>query len=158
MVESLTKTDPMRQKMVITPPPYRHSTGEVVGRFLAGLKEQKQIWGYRVAGQGVVVPPYGYSEIDGSSGGEWVPVHSTGQVIAVARVHRPIENLHPVSDPFAFVLVKLDGSDTAMAHIVKEDLDRLTVGSRVQAAWKPDNERTGSIHDIECFRVLGGGS
>ena len=52
--------------------PYKHSTGPVIGRFLAGLKEQKTIWGQRVSGQGVVVPPTGYSEVDGSEGGEWV--------------------------------------------------------------------------------------
>ena len=58
--------------------PYKHSTGETVGRFLAGLKEQKKIWGRRVAGQGVVVPPIGYSEIDAAAGGEWVEVKDDG--------------------------------------------------------------------------------
>ena len=47
--------------------PYKHSTGETVGRFLAGLKEQKTIWGQRVKGQGVVVPPMGYSELDAAA-------------------------------------------------------------------------------------------
>ena len=37
--------------------PYKHSTGETIGRFLAGLKEQRTIWGQRTAGLGVVVPP-----------------------------------------------------------------------------------------------------
>ncbi len=154
MSKTTTTVAPMRQRMDITPPAYTHSTGEVIGRFLAGLKEQKGIWGYRVALQGVVVPPLGYSEIDASGEGEWVPVGSSGVVTAVAKVHRPIEGLHPASGPFAFVLVKLDGADTAMAHIVKDDIDRLAVGSRVEAVWKPDNERTGTIRDIDCFKVL----
>jgi uncharacterized OB-fold protein len=134
--------------------PYKHSTGEVIGRFLAGLKEQKTIWGQRVAGLGVVVPPLGYSEIDGSTGGEWVPVAPTGVVTAVARVHRPLERLHPFSTPFAFVLVKLDGADTALAHVVRDDLDRLHVGTRVEAVWAPDDERRGTIRDIACFKVI----
>jgi len=135
--------------------PYKHSTGEVVGRFLAGLKEQKRIWGQRAAGQGVVVPPLGYSEVDASPGGEWVEVQDSGVVTAAAVVHSPIEGLHPFSSPFAFVLVRLDGADTAMAHVVKDDLDRLTVGSRVAAVWAADDERTGSIRDIACFRIVG---
>ena len=135
--------------------PYKHSTGEVIGRFLAGLKEQKRIWGQRVAGQGVVVPPLGYSEIDGSSAGEWVEVKPTGVVTAVAVVHEPVPGLHPFPPPFAFVLVKLDGADTALAHVVKDDLDHLHIGARVEAVWAPDGERTGSIRDITCFRVLG---
>jgi hypothetical protein len=135
--------------------PYKHSTGETIGRFLAGLKEQKTIWGQRVAGQGVVVPPVGYSEVDGSEGGEWVAVKPTGAVTAFARVHSPIAGLHPFTEPFAFVLVRLDGADTAMAHVVRKDLDKLRVGTRVEAVWKPDTERIGSIRDIESFRVIG---
>jgi uncharacterized OB-fold protein len=136
--------------------PYKHSTGETIGRFLAGLKEERAIWGQRAAGQGVVVPPLGYSEVDGSPGGEWVRVAPRGVVTAVARVHRPIAGLHPVERPFAFVLVKLDGADTALAHVVTDDLDALRVGARVEAVWKPDGERVGSIRDIACFRVVEG--
>ena len=142
---------PMRLD-VVSEFPYKHSTGEVIGRFLAGLKEQKRIWGQRVAGQGVVVPPLGYSEVDASAGGEWVEVQPTGTVTAVAVVREPIANLHPVDRPFAFVLVKLDGADTALAHVVTDDLDTLRVGARVAAVWAA--ERTGSIRDIECFRVV----
>jgi uncharacterized OB-fold protein len=135
--------------------PYKHSTGETIGRFLAALKEQKTIWGQRVAGLGVVVPPLGYSEIDASPGGDWVEVASTGTVTAVAVVHEPIAGLHPSAAPFAYVLVKLDGADTALAHVVTADLDRLRIGSRVEAVWAPDGERRGSIRDIACFRVVG---
>jgi len=134
--------------------PYKHSTGATIGRFLAGLKEQKKIWGQRVAGQGVVVPPLGYSEVDGSAGGDWVEVQPTGVVTAVARVFEPIDHLHPSDKPFAFVLVQLDGADTAMAHIVRTDLDKLVVGSRVEAIWKDDDARTGSIRDIDCFCII----
>ena len=134
--------------------PYKHSTGEVIGRFLAGLKEQKQVWGQRVAKQGVVVPPLGYSEVDASPGGEWVAVKDTGEVTAVAIVHEPVSRLHPSTSPFAFVLVRLDGADTALAHIVKDGLERLRVGSRVQAVWAPDDERKGSVLDISRFRLI----
>lgn len=134
--------------------PYKHSTGATIGRFLAGLKEQKVIWGQRVSGQGVVVPPVGYSEVDGSEAADWVAVKDTGTVTAAAVVHHPIDGLHPVSTPFAFVLVRLDGADTAMAHIVTDHPDRLKVGARVQAVWAPDDQRTGTIRDITCFRLI----
>ncbi|MFQ5665218.1 MAG: OB-fold domain-containing protein [Candidatus Binatia bacterium] len=134
--------------------PYKHSTGPVIGRFLAGLKEQKKIWGQRVSGQGVVVPPLGYSEIDGSDAGDWVAVGDTGVVTAVAVVHQPIEGLHPLAVPFAFVLVRLDGADTALAHVVKDGLESLRVGARVRAVWAPGGERQGSIRDILCFRLV----
>jgi uncharacterized OB-fold protein len=134
--------------------PYKHSTGATIGRFLAGLKEQKTIWGQRVPGQGVVVPPVGYSEVDASAAGEWVAVKDTGTLTAVAVVHQPIDRLHPFAEPFAYVLVKLDGADTAMVHVAKGDLARLKVGARVQAVWAPDGERTGHVRDLGYFRVV----
>jgi uncharacterized OB-fold protein len=146
-------TEPMRQRLTLEFP-YKHSTGETVGRFLAGLKDQKKIWGRRAAGQGVVVPPLDYSEVDASASGEWVELRDTGVVTACAVVHRPIDRLHPFAEPFAFVLVRLDGADTAMAHVVKDGHDKVRVGARVQAVWKADGERVGSIRDIEQFRVL----
>ncbi len=148
-----SETAPMSERRTMEFP-YKHSTGPVVGRFLAGLKDQKRIWGQRVAGQGVVVPPTGYSEVDASEGGEWVEVKDTGTVTAAAIVREPIEGLHPFSSPFAFVLVKLDGADTALAHVVKDDLDTLTVGARVQAVWAPAEQRRGSIRDIAHFRLI----
>jgi uncharacterized OB-fold protein len=38
--------------------------------------------------------------------------------------------------------------------VVKDDLGTLKVGSRVQAVWAPDDERTGHMRDIACFRVV----
>lgn len=134
--------------------PYKHSTGETVGRFLAGLRDQKTIWGQRAEGLGVVVPPHGYSEADGSPGGEWVAVAAAGTVTAVAVVRSPIPGLHPSADPFAFVLVRLGGADTALAHLVRDRIDDVRVGSRVEAVWKADGDRTGSILDIACFRLV----
>jgi uncharacterized OB-fold protein len=145
--------EPLQQRQALEFP-YKHSTGPVVGRFLAGLKEQKKIWGQRGSGQGVVVPPTGYSEVDGSPAGDWVEVKDTGVVTAAAIVHHPIEGLHPSASPFAFVLVRLDGADTALAHIVIENLDTLEVGARVQAVWAPDDQRRGHIRDIACFRLV----
>jgi hypothetical protein len=148
-----TFVEPMSQRMTVQFP-YKHSTGEVTGRFLAGLKEQKRIWGRRVSGQGVVVPPNSYSELDAKAGGEWVEVKDEGTVAAVAVVRKPIADLHHESAPFAFVLVKLDGADTALAHVVRERIDDVRVGSRVKAVWAPDDQRKGTIRDIACFRLV----
>ncbi|HJW69774.1 MAG TPA: OB-fold domain-containing protein [Candidatus Binatia bacterium] len=134
--------------------PYKHSTGEIIGRFLAGLRDQRRIWGQRVPGQGVIVPPLGYGETDAADGGEWVAVANTGTVAAVAVVHEAVEGLHPAAAPFAFVLVRLDGADTALPHVVTEGVDRVRVGSRVEAVWRPDGERVGSIRDIAGFRPV----
>ena len=152
MPSSQPYVEPMRAEVTMEFP-YKHSTGETIGRFLAGLQQQQKIWGQRVAGQGVVVPPLGYSEIDASVGGEWVEVKPSGTVTAVAGVTTPLPGLHPSEAPFAFVLVKLDGADTALAHIVVDGHDRVQIGSRVEAVWA--DERTGTIRDIARFRLVG---
>lgn len=145
---------PMSQRMTVQFP-YKRSTGEVTGRFLAGLRDQGLVWGRRVPGQGVVVPPNSWSEVDATTGGEWVRVADVGTVTAVAIVEKPIEHLHPVASRFAFVLVKLDGADTALAHVVTSRVDELRVGSRVRAVWTPAGERRGTIRDIACFEIAG---
>ena len=149
-----TSVEPMSQRMTVKFP-YKRSTGEVTGRFLAGLKEQKKIWGRRVSGQGVVVPPNSYSEIDAKAGGDWVEVKDEGVVTAVGVVQKPVADLHPSDRPFAYVLVKLDGADTALAHIVRERIGELKVGSRVKAVWAADDARKGTIRDIDCFKLVG---
>ena len=92
--------------------PYKRSTGEVTGRFLAGLKEQKKIWGRRIAGQGVVVPPNSYSEIDAKTGGEWGRGEGPGHRDRRRR-GRLVAGRRPAPErpSFAYVLVKLDGAD-----------------------------------------------
>ena len=149
----MAETAPMDQKQLVEFP-YTHSTGNTVGRFLAGLRDQKKIWGERAAGLGVVVPPHGYSEADGSETSEWVEVAPTGTLTAVAVVHSPVSGFHPVDSPFAYVLVKLDGADTALAHIVIDGVAQCRVGTRVEAVWAPDDARTGTIRDIASFRPI----
>ena len=153
----MTPEAPLHQDTVMEFP-YRHSTGEAIGRFLAGLKEQKKIWGQRVAGQGVVVPPLGYSEVDGSADAQWVEVADRGVVTAFAIVHKPIAQLHPYEQPFAFVLVRLEGADTSLPHVVADDLSQLRIGTRVEAVWKSDADRVGSLRDIERFRTIASGA
>jgi uncharacterized OB-fold protein len=48
--------------------------------------------------------------------------------------------------PFAYVRVRLDGADTDLLHIAREEL---AVGTRVHAVWA--KERTGTIRDISHF-------
>jgi hypothetical protein len=135
--------------------PYTRTLGPVVGPFLTGLRDGT-IRGIRSRDGRVLVPP---TEWDPSTGEsldptDLVDVGPGGVVESWAWVTQPTGK-HPLQTPFAFALVKLDGADTAMAHVVRDGLDRLRVGSRVEAVWRPDDERVGSIRDIACFRLVG---
>jgi uncharacterized OB-fold protein len=127
---------------------YRRSCGPVIGRFLAGLREQR-IEGVRTAAGRVIVPPVEYDPDNGEPTGELVPVSSTGTVVSWAWVAEPRPG-HPLQRPFAWALIKLDGADTAMLHAVDAGRPaRIKTGSRVKARFAA--ERSGHIRDLACF-------
>jgi uncharacterized OB-fold protein len=127
---------------------YTRSVGPVIGRFFTGLRDGKVI-GVRTAAGRVIVPPFEYDPDTGEALDDFVEVGAAGVVMTWAWVNAPRTN-HPLQRPFAWALVRLDGADTAMLHAVDTgDESRMATGMRVRVRWLA--ERTGDIHDIECF-------
>ncbi len=130
--------------------PYSRSVGPVIGAFLTGLREGRFL-GATGSGGRVVVPPAEYDPLTGEDTGELVEVGPGGVVESWAWVARPLRN-HPRTRPFAWALIRLDGADTAMLHVVDAaGPDALTSGDRVTARFKPEAERVGSVTDVEAF-------
>ncbi len=58
----------------------------------------------------------------------------------------------PLDRPVTLGLVRLDGADAALLHHVLEPGDEpLEIGERVELVVRPEEQRTGSILDIEGF-------
>lgn len=130
---------------------YRRSCGPIIGRFLAGLKEER-IEGVRTKTGRVLVPAVEYDET-GEPIVEFVTLPPTGVVTTWAWVETPRPN-HPLQKPFAWALVKLDGADTAMLHAVDAgSASRMKSGVRVRARFAA--ERVGHIRDLACFELEG---
>lgn len=128
--------------------PYTRSTGEVIGRFFAALKERR-ILGIRARDGRVLVPPQEYDPESGESLDDWVEVGQSGTVTTWTWIDRPRPK-HPLQHPFAFALIRLDGADTAMLHVVDAgDAARMATGLRVRAVWREDPQ--GDITDITSF-------
>jgi uncharacterized protein len=124
---------------------YRRSTGPVIGRFLAGLRDAR-IEGLRLPSGRVLVPPSEHDPETGEpAGDDWVPVGPEGVVTSWTWEAAPRAG-QPLDHPFSWALVKLDGADTALLHAVD---GRVVTGSRVRARWRP--ERIGAITDLACF-------
>jgi uncharacterized protein len=131
--------------------PYKRSLGPVIGRFFTSLKERR-IEGVRTAAGRVIVPPAEYDPETSEPLSEFVEVGETGVVTSWAWVTQPRPN-HPLQRPFAFALVRLDGADTAMLHVVDAgDESGMSVGMRVRARWAAEPQ--GGIRDIECFEPV----
>ena len=131
--------------------PYSRSVGPHIGRFLTGLRDGR-IEGIRMADGRVLVPPPEVDPLTGEAGAEWVEVSPEGVVESWTWVADPVDG-QPLSSPFAWALVRLQGCDSGFLHAVDAGSpDRLSVGTRVRARWR--DERVGSVRDIECFEVV----
>jgi uncharacterized OB-fold protein len=137
--------------------PYSRSVGPVIGAFLTALREGRFL-GATGSGGRVIVPPTEYDPITGDDTGELVEVGPGGVVETWAWVSHPLRK-HPLTVPFAWALIRLDGADTALLHVVDAGSpDALATGGRVTARFRPEADRVGSMADIEAFVPVGGGA
>lgn len=132
--------------------PFRYSYGAWFPAFYSALRDGR-ILAARCANCGAVLlpprPMCGACFVDVEP--ELVPVSDRGVVRTFTVVHMPYEG-QPTEPPYCYALIVLDGADGEFHHIVREvDFDEVRVGMRVQARWRPPEERVGSFYDIECF-------
>ncbi|MFT4570586.1 MAG: putative OB-fold protein [Candidatus Binatia bacterium] len=131
--------------------PYTRSVGPALGRFLAGLRDGRIIGSRTPSGQ-VYVPPLEFDPDTAATVEEYVEVADQGVVTSWTWVPEP-RAVHPMDRPFAFALIRLDGADHALMHVIDvPSADQLTTGMRVKARWA--QKREGAIGDIVCFEPV----
>jgi hypothetical protein len=85
----------------------------------------------------------------GASLTELVPVADSGVVTSWAWVTEPRPQ-QPLSKPFAYALIQLDGAATPLLHVVDAGQESaMKTGMRVRARWA--DETAGAITDIQAF-------
>jgi uncharacterized OB-fold protein len=134
--------------------PYNYFAGRVGSTWLVALRDEQKIYGVRHPRTGkVYVPPRQVDERDFTGlTSDWVEVGPEGTVTGCTIIRYP-EPYQPLPTPYGLALVRLDGADTPLAHVVRQqDLDRLKVGARVRAAFAA--KRTASILDIAWFEPI----
>jgi uncharacterized protein len=128
--------------------PFTRSLGPVQSAFLTGLRE-RAVLGVRTADGRVLVPPVEYDPVTAEEIRDLVEVGTTGTVTTWAWNPAPRRG-QPLTTPFAWALVRLDGADTALLHALDAPgPDAVRTGMRVRVRWA--EERTGAITDIACF-------
>ncbi|HZN73469.1 MAG TPA: OB-fold domain-containing protein [Micromonosporaceae bacterium] len=134
---------------------YTRSLGPVLGRFMTGLRERR-ILGSRGSDGRVHAPVLEYDPVTHEPLTELVEVADEGAVVTWSWMPRPLEG-QPLTRPFAWALIRLDGADTPMLHAVDAgEPGRMHTGMRVRARWTA--EPIGHIRDIECFEPSGSGT
>ncbi|NUR38875.1 MAG: DNA-binding protein, partial [Streptomyces sp.] len=133
--------------------PFTRSLGPVQSAFLTGLRE-RVVLGVRTGDDRTLVPPVEYDPVTAEEIRDLVEVAPTGTVTTWAWNHEPRRG-QPLDTPFAWVLVRLDGADTALLHALDAPSpDAVHTGMRVRVRWAED--RVGAITDIACFEPYDG--
>ncbi|MER6914347.1 OB-fold domain-containing protein [Streptomyces sp. NPDC000594] len=140
-------TQPLRAPLVVEFP-FTRSLGPVQSAFLTGLRE-RTVLGVRTRAGQVLVPPVEYDPHTAEEIGDLVRVGTSGTVTTWAWNPHPRPG-QPLATPFAWVLVRLDGADTALLHALDAPgPGAVRTGLRVRIRWAAT--RTGAITDIACF-------
>jgi uncharacterized OB-fold protein len=133
---------------------YTAGTGGQI--FFTALKERGELVGTRCGPcHQVYVPARRFCERCFAELTDEVKVEPAGTVRSFSIGHVDHENRR-LKHPAAFALVQLDGATTVLLHRLLDvkDPSRVSIGSRVETVIKPKAKRTGSILDIEGFRLI----
>src|ERR1043165_291893 len=110
--------------------PYRRSVGPIIGAFLTGLREGKVV-GIKTAGGRVICPPLEYDPETGEGLGTDALVDLAETGVVTEWAHVPDGSARQsVDGDFTWALIKIDGADTTLLHVVDGEATR---GTKVRA-------------------------
>lgn len=133
--------------------PFNYSAGRTASRFFIELRDKQRIMGKRCPKcNRVIVPAQLFCKECFIETDDWVEVGPEGILITFTVVYRK-ETHHPKDAPLAYGIIRLDGADTSLVHLLEEtDIAQLQFGIRVRAVFS--EKRTGHILDIDHFEVV----
>jgi uncharacterized protein len=137
-------------------PQYSWASGVAVGRFLSELKNGKLIARKCNNCNRILIPPRMFCEDCFCDTGEWIFVKDTGIVNTYSIAHVGTD-AHRLSQPLFVAVINIDGASELMGflHLLGEVSEKeIKIGMKVQAVWKPMEERVGSILDIKYFKPI----
>ncbi|MBN1343451.1 MAG: Zn-ribbon domain-containing OB-fold protein [Phycisphaerae bacterium] len=136
--------------------PYQYFAGATGSRFIVALRDEKKILGVRCERcAATFVPPRQTCERCFSTlTDDWVEVEPTGEITGFTVV-RYAEPYQPKQPPYVLALVKLDGADVSIAHLLEcGDVGGAKVGMRVRAVFS--DEAVNNILQIAHFEPIDG--
>jgi uncharacterized OB-fold protein len=133
---------------------YRYTPGSASQKFLRALAHGRIVGQRCPSCRKVYVPPRGACPRCGVPTEENVELADKGTVVTFSIVRVPSENIK-VELPYTAAHVLLDGADIAFQALIQEcSLDRVRMGMRVQAVWKPRAEWGTTFENIRHFKPI----
>ena len=133
---------------------YEWDAGVAISRYLDGLEDGRILGRECRSCERVLVPPRMFCERCFRNTDGWVEVEATGivQTFSICNIRW---DMQPLEEPELPAVIAIDGSDGGFLHKLGEVApDDIRIGMAVEAVWKPEEEREGSILDIAYFRPL----
>ncbi len=135
---------------------YAWDAGVAIGRYLAELKEGRLV-GVRCRHcRRTVIPPRNVCEWCFRPMDDWVPLPDTGTINTFSLCYVTWD-MKRVEKPEISAVIDIDGTKppVGIMHLLGEvDPDDVQIGMKVQAVWKPPEEREGAITDIKYFKPV----
>ena len=130
---------------------FQVTVGNTGHAFLVELRDNKTIMGIKCPScKKVYVPPRLHCPACFVKMSEWVKLSGKGTLETFTIVRYP-EPYMPKEPPFAYGVIKLDGADTGLVHLLGGvELNKIKVGMKLEPVFK--EKREGSILDIEHFK------
>ncbi|HEV3474171.1 MAG TPA: Zn-ribbon domain-containing OB-fold protein [Actinomycetota bacterium] len=133
---------------------YAWDAGIAVSEYLRGLKAGRILARSCRQCRRILVPPRMFCEQCFRPTDRWLQVRDTGRVntFSICYIRWDME---PLREPELPAVIEIDGASPGMGFMHKlgeVEPDAVAVGLEVEAVWKPEEEREGSILDIRYFR------
>lgn len=131
-------------------------TGVAIGSYLAALKEGVILGSYCQTCRKTVVPPRTVCEWCYRPMEKYLPLQDTGTVNTFSLCYVTWD-VQRIKDPEIPAVIEIDGASPlhGIMHLLGEvDPSSVHIGMRVQAVWKPSEERRGAITDILYFKPV----
>ncbi len=131
--------------------PYHWWAGETASAFFIKLRDEQKISGtWCAACKKLFLPPRKTCPLCFSAQIEWKTVQPVGTVTAFTVVRRQLAAM-PRKAPVIYAMIKIDGTETGLLHILDEvKPGDVKIGMRVEAKFA--EVRKATIFDIEYFR------
>ena len=139
---------PVRLQYTVTP-------GRAMTRYLTALASGRLVGQRCPSCAKVYVPPRGSCPTCGVPTRDEVEVADRGTVTSfcIVRVPFPGQQIRP---PYVSASILLDGADIPFYHLVSEiPAEEVRMGLRVEAVWRPPEERGPTAESIRWFRPSG---
>ena len=132
---------------------YVYTHGVAGEKFFNEFKKNGRIMGTKCKQCGIVfVPPRMYCERCFEKLEEWIDVGKKGVVHTYTIAYIDMDGCK-LKEPIIYAFVKIDNTNGGLVHKLGEvNQEKVEIGMRVEAVFKPKQQREGSINDIKYFK------